>query len=85
MASNSDRFSSDAHLIRVNPQDEDILYMGIDDASQGYLMISTDRGQTWGAFGTGLPEAVQEIVFDSSGNVTAVLTYRNGLYQLVAQ
>ena len=61
-----------ANVIRQDPEDGSILYLGTDRS----VYVSLDGGESWQVLGTGLPTVyVHEIVVQTAENVLAIATH----------
>lgn len=66
------------NVIKEDPKDENILYLGTDNA----LYASMDRGQTWQAFDGGLPPvAMYDLVIQDRENDLVVGTHGRSIYK----
>ena len=74
---------SAVNVIKEDPENEDILYLGTDNG----LYISFDKGNSWQAFGNNLPNvAIHDLVIQSKSKHLIVGTHGRSLYKIdVAQ
>jgi photosystem II stability/assembly factor-like uncharacterized protein len=69
------------NVIREDPEKGDILYVGTD----GGVFVTTDRGTTWEALGTGLPTVyVHDLVVHPRDNIVVIATHGRGMWALDA-
>ena len=68
-----------ADTIALDPSDAKTLYVGTDVGA----FVTHDRGQTWHAFGTGMPKvAVWQLDYDATNGVLAAGTHGRGAYTM---
>ncbi|WP_228852799.1 VPS10 domain-containing protein [Aegicerativicinus sediminis] len=70
--------ASPVNVIKEDPSNEDILYLGTDNAAY----VSMDRGETWQMFSNGLPKvAIHDLVIQPQANDLLLGTHGRSIYK----